>query len=611
MRRYGLLLLILLIALPAGASYYFELPRMVATVAINPAGDCDIYYELTFANRSWSQPVDVVDIGLPNDGWDITTAAAWQTSPMSEFPAPVRNEEYEAALAQTGDEAHTLEQEAITQYGQQCQTNDSLVTLNSINNSEYVEGVEVWLDEPLYEDEAATLFFQIKTYHFIYPDDDNDDYASVEFAPTWFGSEFVSGNKDLTVKIVFPPGVTPEETIYHGREYDYWTTIGEGESEQIVFVWNDPYAGTGYQADNVGVSFPRKYLADDAVYVPSALEEFFVGLWMFIVDIFEMFGYCILPIGFFIISALASFFGRRRRRMRYLPPSASVEGIGIKRGLTAVEAAVVMELKLDRILNMIMFGLIRKGRIEVTDQKPLKLRRLPVAGSVGAAAATPKLYTYELKFLEALDNSSGKLAKGKLRTLFVSLISAVNKKLKGFSRKETREYYRAIVEKAWKQVEAGENGEIKMEAWDRELEWVLIDKDFNGRTRRAFGDLYVPYPHWWGRYYPSYGGGGSFGGGGSVGTGGGSGGGSAPGRLPHLPGSQFANDLANGASGFAGGILGDVSSFTGSVTSSTNPVPVSSSSGGYRGGSSSGGGSSCACACACAGCACACAGGGR
>jgi hypothetical protein len=580
---FSVLILAALFITPARAQYEFELPKMEATVVVNHDGTCDLYYAITFVNLSWVQPIDIVDIGMPRDTYDLETAAAWLTPPVD------------------ADGIDYSDADAVHAYTQACTDDETLIPLTEIYTSEYVDpGVEVHLDPDIYSGELATLIFQIRLYHFVYPDDEREDFASVEFAPTWYGSDFVRGTKDLTVKMVFPPGVTPEETVYHGREFDYTAALGEGDTRQLVFVWHDPYAPTGYQVENVGVSFPRKYLAEDAVYEPSGLEEFFRGLWGFIVGIVETFGWCLVPVAFFVLSALFSFFGRRRRRLKYLPPSASVEGVGIKRGLTAVEAGVVLELKLDRLLNMIVFGLLKKGRLEVTSRGPLRLKALPAPQPLGADAEPPKLRPYEVDFLAAIDDV-GSLERANVRKLFIRLINGVNKKLKGFSRGETRDFYRAVVAKAWRQVEEAGTDELKVENWDRDLEWVMLDEDFDDRTRHVFDDVVVVHtPHWWGRYYGGHSGVPS--GGGTVDVPGRT---AAPDRLPTLPGSRFANEVAEGATTFAGSIMGDV----GSVTSVTNPVPVSTSSGGWSGGGGGGGG--CACACACAGCACACAGGGR
>jgi hypothetical protein len=43
-------------------------------------------------------------------------------------------------------------------------------------------------------------------------------------------------------------------------------------------------------------------------------------------------------------------------------PKVSIEGHGIKRSLTAVEAAILLEQPMDKILTMILFGTIKKAQ---------------------------------------------------------------------------------------------------------------------------------------------------------------------------------------------------------------------------------------------------------
>jgi hypothetical protein len=38
-----------------------------------------------------------------------------------------------------------------------------------------------------------------------------ENYASLEFSPTWFGSEYVTGSTKVTVTLFLPPGINPEE----------------------------------------------------------------------------------------------------------------------------------------------------------------------------------------------------------------------------------------------------------------------------------------------------------------------------------------------------------------------------------------------------------------
>ena len=76
--------------------------------------------------------------------------------------------------------------------------------------------------------------------------------------------------------------------------------------------------------------------------------------------------------------------------------------------------------------------------------------------------------------------------------------------MKGFSRKETQQYYRTIIEKAWKQVETAETPEVKSEAYDKNLEWTMLDKEYDNRTREVFRTGPVFVPTWWGRYDPTF-----------------------------------------------------------------------------------------------------------
>ncbi len=63
----------------------------------------------------------------------------------------------------------------------------------------------------------------------------------------------------------------------------------------------------------------------------------------------------------FVGSSVIGMFNSQRRRMQYLPPKITVEGHGIKRGLTAIEAAILMEQPLDKVLTMILFSVIKKN----------------------------------------------------------------------------------------------------------------------------------------------------------------------------------------------------------------------------------------------------------
>ena len=156
------------------------------------------------------------------------------------------------------------------------------------------------------------------------------------------------------------------------------------------------------------------------------------------------------------------------------------------------------------------------------------------------------------------------------------------------------------MERAWQEVEQAATPEVKGQLYDQNLEWTMLDREYDDRTRRVFtGPIFVPM--WWGRYDPTWRGAPA------------SASASGP-AMPSqgrgssaLPGADFAASVVGGVQTFSQKVIGNVNDFTSRVTNVTNPPPKPTSSG-ARGGRSGGG---CACACACAGCACACAGGGR
>jgi hypothetical protein len=213
------------------------------------------------------------------------------------------------------------------------------------------------------------------------------------------------------------------------------------------------------------------------------------------------------------------------------------------------------------------------------------------------------LQPYEKEFVQAFKAEDNRTRQRELQDMVVALIRSVSQKMKGFSRRESVAYYRSIVNTAWGQVEAANTPEVKSQKFDENLEWTMLDRDFDGRTREVFrtGPVFVPV--WWPRYDPGFGR--SVTSGAPVSTGRAStGGGQA------LPGSTFAASVVGGIQTFSSRVVGNITDFTGRVTQVTNPPPKPSTSYSSRSGGG-GGGHSCACACACAGCACACAGGGR
>ncbi len=427
-----------------------------------------------------------------------------------------------------------------------------------------------------------------------YPDSDDDAYASGEFSPTWFGSQYVRGKTDLSVIFHLPQGVTADEPRYHIPQN--WPGADQPEAflddeGRVTYAWRSPDAN-GYTQYTFGASYPAQYLPEGVIVRTTFLDLLIGAIAAFFGLVGQALPFCCFGL-FFFGMPLFGVVQEQRRKKQYIPPKIAIEGHGVKRGLTAVEAAILMGQPLEKVMQMVLFGVVKKSAAQVEKKDPLEL-----------AFATPVpegLRGYENEFLEAFRETDIRKRRSKLQTMTVNLVKSVTEKMKGFSSKETKEYYQAINEKAWQQIAAAGTPEIKSQMFEEALEWTMLDKNYDDRARRTFtGPIYVPM--WWGRYDPVYRGSqptpSASGAGGGFNLGGGRGG--------ALPGAEFAASVVTGTQAFAQKVLGG--NFAEGVTKVTNPPPPPSRSSSRSGGRSGGG---CACACACAGCACACAGGGR
>lgn len=562
----ALLLVLGTIAAPVLAqTYRFSVPQALTDVYVNEDGTVSLAYTYVFQNDRSADPIDIVDIGLPTSSYDLGSVSA-------------------------------------TINGQPVQR---------IAESQFVDpGVEIHLgSNSIQPGEQGTLEVFIGTVErmlFRGEAQDDEGYASFQFQPNFFDSQFVSGQTDMTVTLHLPPGLTEEEPRYFTPEG--WPGSEEplasyDAEDRVTYQWNTPNADIS-RMYVFGAAFPARMVPAATVLVPTSSSDFnfsFSSLCPFL--------FCLAFGGFIVLTIIAGIRAERKRRLEYFPPRAAVEGNGIKRGLTSVEAALVMTQPMDKILTMILFSVIKKGAAKVVAKEPMQIE---------ATVPQPEgLQPYEVQFIQAMALPRNQQRNG-LQDMMTALVKTVAEKMRGFSRKETIAYYQDIMKKAWQQVQSAQTPELKMSAFDQGMDWAMLDKDFNNTSKEVLGPGPVILPPWWGSYDPTFrpptttasmprpqaqp----------TISTP--SSGGNTPPTgmsLPSLPGADFAASVVGGMQTFANTVVGDVTAFTGGVTQKTNPPPKPTTpprSGGSRGG---GGGRSCACACACAGCACACAGGGR
>jgi hypothetical protein len=552
-----LLTLVTLLCAPSANAqdYSFSLDQLEVNVWINDDGSVRLEYWLVFTCDPGAHPIDIVDLGLPNGDFRISDISA---KVDGETPIDHVGSDFEG---------------------------------------EGSDGVAIYLGQgTIAPGQTGKVAVQVERVgSMLYEDANDPEYASVEFAPAYYVNT-VHGTTDMTVRFFLPEGVQPEEPRWH-KSPSGWPSEPETDLHdgRVMYVWYNPAADSSRQ-HTFGASFPRKYVDSSVIQeAPSPL----VGILASITSVAS--ACCCNPfvyvIAFFVGVVGLSVWSQQRRKMKYLPPSMKVEGVGIKRGLTAVEASILLETPLNKVLTMILFGLLKKGAVTVLDDKPLKVQV--------NEPRPEKPHPYETDFLDAV-KKDGTLSETRLRKMMVAMVKEVGNKIKGFSRKETVAYYKDIVRRAWQQVETADTPEVRSQRFDEGLEWTMLDDDFDDRMGRTFtGPVYMPpwwiyYRPWASRVRPA-----------TVSTG------RATSRtpsgrgvqLPTLPGAAFAASIVTGVQSTASNIVRSVTGFTGDVTHVTNPPPKPS--GRSYGGSSGGSSCACACACACAGCACACAGGGR
>jgi hypothetical protein len=215
---------------------------------------------------------------------------------------------------------------------------------------------------------------------------------------------------------------------------------------------------------------------------------------------------------------------------------------------------------------------------------------------------TPALRYYEIDFLNAI-KEDGVLNEEKLAQTVVFLRRTVEEKLRGYCRRDTIDYYRKIVAKAWQQVEQAGTPELASKAYDEQLLWLFLDPIYQSRTQTTFRDkAFEPSPfwlwYWYGyRHYhpkPTYNP--------NIETP------TKAAKPPTIPGADFANNIATAVENTSNNIVTNLEKFANAIV--PMPTAKASTKPAHHRSSCVCACATCACVCACVSCACACAGGG-
>jgi hypothetical protein len=598
----------------AAQSYSFGVPVLNMQVFVQPDASVKIIYDITFDN--YGSAIDIVDLGTPHRGYDLDTMRASING----------------------------------------------VNLSDIRTSEYIDvGVEVHLGgQAIPSGQSGTLHLEFTMPDMVYQDTTNKDNASLQITPTWFDSGSVLGTSNIQLAIHMLEGIEPDGVLYQNTPFTN-KVFFQGHVV-AVWQWDNASATKSYL---VGVSFPQKGM--DRVVKMSLFDlakkwlldnpetRFIIGAVVVILFAFLFFRFsggtgCVVfgiftvilvilfinsplsvlyTIPLFIALIIVNETSLKKRRKDYLPPIANVEGGGIKRGLTAPEAAVLLEMPLNKILTLVIFGLLEKRLVQHVKDDPLvvevspefrtwqdpenrksiKLRR--DLRSKAAQQQGTVIHSYEHHFLDQFEQKPGKAVQDiNFSKAMERLIALTAQKMKGFDLSDTQEYYRRIIDKAMQQAASLGEIEQRQQYLDKYLPWVMMNDQYP--TVLTSGG-YNYWPVWARRSYASRA---------SQSIG------SARPSGPSPGGRTTFGDVAASFSGWAESTMGGMAAaiMPGSmnlpttrgglidlsgVDKVTGDVFEALSKSSSSGGRSGGGGSSCACACAGCACACACAGGGR
>jgi len=459
--------------------------------------------------------------------------------------------------------------EAVDQQGHTLSTSDAS------SGSDYK--VRVDLHTPLTAGQTARFSITTNVAGMIWEDTDNTGNVGMQFTPTWWDEASVL---DLRVLIVLPPGVT-DDIVKTSVD---WDNI-QSEDGRLAVYWERSLA-PGQRSD-FGVSFPKEYV--QAYEKKDALTDFL-----------QNYGAALLLFGVAIVVVVAVLIATRKSP--YKKPTIGVETLGIRRGLTAVEASYLLDLKPTQIVTEILYSLLKKRAVWAEQAAPaLKLKIMDTFQNKTGTPETALRY-YEIDFLNAI-RDNGTLDEEKLAQTVMFLRQTVEEKLRGYCRRDTVDYYRKIAAKAWEQVEQAGTAELTSKAYDEQLLWLLLDPNVKGRTETAFSNLaFEPSPFWLWYWYsyrnyhpnPTY----------SPNV-------KAPeqaGKPPTIPGADFANNIATAVENTSNNIVTNLEKFANSILPMS--APKSSKNPAHHKADCVCACAACACACACVSCACACAGGG-
>ncbi|MFQ6088141.1 MAG: hypothetical protein ACE5K0_04490 [Candidatus Methanofastidiosia archaeon] len=406
---------------------------------------------------------------------------------------------------------------------------------------------------------------------------DEEGRVGVQFIPAYWDYQDVN---ILRVKLIAPEGVTKDELGVDPAPADNF-----GEENGRAFAYWERSLSKG-EKFRCGISFPEGYVTNILEEKPRAnILPILIGLAIILIIVFSI-GY-----GIYKVVGAAK---------KYTDPIMSMESLGVRKDLDNIEAAVLLGAHPFKIINILLFGLVKKGRIKILKWSPVKVEILPTrekqksyhCPNCGAPMKGKSekefceycgcevvfegmTFYYENQFLLKGIKKNGTLDGNGVRLVLKSLNRAVDRKIKGYCRRDTEKYYKEKIERYWGELKKV-SPEERYRLFGENAGWLMIDEKFDGKADSTFRDVDTIFrpTSWWIWY-----------------------------NLPkgRYSGKEFAKEFRNGKKS----IEKNPGVSAKKLAGITAPTTVA-----HSGKSCVCACVSCACACACVSCACACATGG-
>ena len=336
------------------------------------------------------------------------------------------------------------------------------VDYDEVREGDYY-AVELHPSSPIEAGESRTFTFTALVEDFVYADETNPGNVGVQFTPSWFEDAPV---EDLRLLVVLPEGVEPSE-VRNYPDYDNLMSV----DGRVALYWErrDLYPGERFE---VGVSFPSRYV-EHYVEAPGSRGILY--------RIGQILGVLIIFAPFAFIAAYILYARTRKYLGEYESPWIGIEALGPQKRLNPPEAAYLMLLEsgkreFSRVITVALIEALKLGVLEIEGLRPLRLRvrekedRGPLK--------------YYLRRLVRCVQEDGSLDEDCLAKLIKVVHRATYRKLSGFSREETVDFYRKKIAEGWRELQSAPP-ERKREVLDEWIEWLMIDENFFERLRKA------------------------------------------------------------------------------------------------------------------------------